>query len=106
MFSAARARSHAHLPADAHQDPAAATAMPLLRAPFPSAPPPCAPGDAPRLPLLPPPRSRRRDGGPWMDLSIRAYFIDPAQPWQSRQYRVCDTSLTLLQQQVDLAGGG
>ncbi len=41
-----------------------------------------------------------------MDLSIRAYFTDPAQPWQSRQYRVCDTSLTLLQQQADPAGGG
>ncbi|KAL4458165.1 hypothetical protein ABPG75_013030 [Micractinium tetrahymenae] len=48
----------------------------------------------------------QRDGGPWMELSIRAYFTDPAHPWQSRQYRVCDTSLTLLQQRADPAGGG
>lgn len=46
----------------------------------------------------------QRDGGPWMDLCICVYFPDPGQPWQSRQYRLCDTTLTLPQPQADPAG--
>ena len=34
-----------------------------------------------------------RDGGPWMELSIKTYYADPAHPWQTRQYRVHATSL-------------
>ena len=37
-----------------------------------------------------------RDGGPWLDVGLQAYYQDPTDPWGSRCYRVCDTRLTLL----------
>ncbi|KAL4852664.1 Vacuolar transporter chaperone 1 [Chlorella vulgaris] len=35
----------------------------------------------------------QRDGGPWMELSIKSYYTDPSRPWQTRQYRVHDSRL-------------
>lgn len=62
------------------------------------------PACLPTLPSTPPSHPGPRDGGPWMDLCICVYFPDPGQPWQSRQYRLCDTTLTLPQPQADPAG--
>lgn len=38
----------------------------------------------------------QRDGGPWMELSIKSYYTDSTRPWQTRQYRVHDSSLQQL----------
>ena len=40
-------------------------------------------------------RGCTRDGGPWMEVGLQAYYLDPQRPWDSRQYRVCDTQLRL-----------
>lgn len=37
----------------------------------------------------------RRDGGPWMELSLKSFFGDSARPWQTRRYRVFDAQLQL-----------
>lgn len=34
-----------------------------------------------------------REGGPWMDVCIRSYFTDPADPAGSRKYAIIDTTL-------------
>ena len=41
--------------------------------------------------------SARSEGGPWMELCLKAYYTDPSRPWQTRRYRVCDTSLQQLE---------
>ena len=32
-----------------------------------------------------------------MELCLKAYYTDPSRPWQTRRYRVCDTSLQQLE---------
>ena len=46
-------------------------------------------------PVLPPCPVTSRDGGPWMELCLKSYYGDPAQPWQTRQYRMFGAALQL-----------
>lgn len=45
-----------------------------------------------------------RTGGPWIDVCLKAYYVEGvADPWQARQYQICDTH---MRQHIVAQGAG